>query len=141
MEIVIYSPNPKIAPITLTVDKKYWHYRPEGDKQVFYNLTDHPDTIAALYNYAYLIMKCRWPEAEPIIKLNAEVSYRYALNVAKARCPDMEDEIKSNARWACWYAADVIKGRWPEAEEAINQNPKYKAVYQRVINPGPANAY
>jgi len=70
-----------------------------------------------LVTYAKLVIRGRWPEAEPYI-MKSNDAVRYAAFIIQGRWPEAEPYImKSDS--AVWYASDVIKGRWPEAEPYI----------------------
>ncbi len=76
------------------------------------------------YRYAKLIMKRRWPEAEPYILKNATYSYYYAKEVMVKRWPEAESYIIKYPYRAVWYARDVIVGRWLESEHIIKTDEK-----------------
>lgn len=76
-------------------------------------------TAESLYNYALNVLKCRFPEAEPIILLSSQWACKYAINIIEGRWPAAEAIIMTNPHSACWYARDIIMGSWPDAEPVI----------------------
>ena len=84
-----------------------------------------------LFLHVWLVIKGRWPEAEPIIMEDPNYAYLYAKDVIKGRWPEAEPTIKEYPQWACWYALNVIKGRWPEAEPTIRKNLDTWKVYRK----------
>lgn len=76
-----------------------------------------------LVKYAKIVMKERWPEAEPYILRSPYASMWYAAEVIKDRWPEAEVKIKDNARLSSQYARNVIKGRFEAGEPTILENP------------------
>ena len=89
-----------------------------------------------LYYYARDVIKGRWPEAEPHIKVDPRWAYWYASDVIKGRWPEAEPYIMKNSEWAYGYARFVIKGRWPEVEPIIKVNPQFAYYYARDVIKG-----
>ena len=89
-------------------------------------------SIRTLCDYARLIIKDRWLEAEPYIMQDADWAYYYALEVIGGRWPEAEPIIKQSDS-AVVYARDVIGGRWPEAEPIIKQSDSAVAYASDVI--------
>ena len=83
------------------------------------------------YWYADKVLKTRWPEAEDLIRTDAQVACEYAHFVIKARWPEAEDVIRKNSWAACWYAYYVIDARWPEAEDVIRTNARVAYWYTK----------
>ncbi len=101
--------------------------------------------------YAYQVMRGRWPEAEPKILADAKAAARYAVYVIKGRWPEAEPIIMRDPSAALDYTMEVINGlfyddeydekyddaseygviyeRWPEAEPFIMQDAKVAASY------------
>ena len=77
--------------------------------------------LKKMYEYAKVIKKDRWLEAEKLIKKEPEIAYLYAKFVIKGRWPEAEKLIKKEPEIAYIYAKFVIKGRWPEAEKNIRK--------------------
>lgn len=83
------------------------------------------------YKYAVLVIRGRWPEAEPLILKDIPYTvYRYAKDVIKDRWPEGEEVIKNDPRMAYEYATDVVGWKWPEGEEAIRKDPSTWAKYR-----------
>jgi hypothetical protein len=59
---------------------------------------------------------------EHLITKSPKYARLYALMVIKGRWPEAEPYIMQNAADTLWYAKDVIKGRWPEAEQVIKKD-------------------
>ena len=74
----------------------------------------HELALYWLFWYACFVIKARWPEAEEVIRQDAEWAYCYAYDVIKGRWPEAEEVIRQDAEWAYCYARDVIKARWPD---------------------------
>lgn len=71
------------------------------------------------YWYSLVVLKRRWPEAEPYIMKDVDWSFLYARDIIKGRWPEAEKIIMVHPARAFWYAREVIKGRWPEGEGRI----------------------
>ena len=83
--------------------------------------------------YAQVVIKGRWPEAEPYIMQDPHVLIAYAQKVIKGRWVDAEQYIVKSPRSAVWYAKDIIGGRWPEAEPYIMKDPQVAETYASLI--------
>jgi hypothetical protein len=86
----------------------------------------------AAYNYAFRVLRGRFPEGEAAISRVADLAYDYAWTILSndpewvkikghehGRWPEAEDTIKMDPHSASFYAEYVIKGRWEEAEPYI----------------------
>jgi len=75
----------------------------------------------------------RDPQLEKAIirRGNAAEMYQYAELVIKGRWPEAEHILFKNPKRAYWYAADIIKDRWPEAEPYIKKNPAIWQEYKQ----------
>ena len=99
----------------------------------------YPDVPQWAYEYAYHVIRDRWPEAEPVIASDPQWAHWYARNVIKGRWPEAEAVIAESPQWACWYARYVLKGRWPEVEAVIAksscwaQSPYWSQYYARFV--------
>jgi hypothetical protein len=82
-----------------------------------------------IYNYAYKVLRDRWPEAEPYIAKNPAVAYRYARDVIDGEWPEAEPYIMKEPALAYGYAKDIIDDRWPEAEPYIMKEPGFAIQY------------
>ena len=61
-------------------------------------------------------------------------AYEYAYYVIKGRWPEGEKAIASNPNCAYGYARYLIKGRWPEGEKAIASDPDWANLYRKFLN-------
>jgi hypothetical protein len=87
------------------------------------------------YRYAVVVVKGRWPEAEPYIMTDAQTAAAYALGQLKARWPEAESIIKTDAGMAVKYVMKFMGRRWPEAEPYIMKDPWHALMYaSQVIN-------
>lgn len=68
---------------------------------------------------------------EHIIKRDAHVAYAYAQIILKRRWPEAEPYIMKDPNYAYTYARDVIKGKWLEAEPTIMTNRIVWYLYKR----------
>jgi hypothetical protein len=93
--------------------------RPKLTPEIAYNLA------AALYRASGE----RDERLESVIAKEAQFAYQYARLVLKAPWPEAEPIIVQEPRPACFYATYVLKAPWPEAEPVIVQNPKYAMWY------------
>ena len=84
--------------------------------------SDEEPTPYNLFKHALLVIKGRWPEAEPFIMEDPRYACYYAQDVIKGRWPEAEPIIMKDPKCACWYALNVIVDRWPEAEPTIRKN-------------------
>lgn len=86
----------------------------------------------AAYNYAFRVVRGRFPEGEAAIGRVADLAYDYAWTILSndpewvkikghehGRWPEAEDTIKTDPHSAFYYADYIIKGRWEEAEPYI----------------------
>ena len=87
------------------------HYSPLIDQAVKYTVTCELKLIEHIikkspthaYQYAYIIKKGRWVEAEPIIRKYPWYAYNYARNIMKCRWIEAEDVIRQDDRcWKCY---------------------------------------
>jgi hypothetical protein len=101
-----------------------------------YKIGDNPESRKIILNsgvthlqmqYAKEILRGRWPEAEPQIIKDPDISYQYASDVMHGAWPEAEywmlhrKEPKHgppDLANACVYAKE-IKGRWPELEKLL----------------------
>ena len=60
------------------------------------------------YFYARLVIKERWPEAEPVIMTSPENAYWYVEYVIKARWPEAESAIKWHETFWKWYKDEYL---------------------------------
>jgi|688.fasta_scaffold129923_3 hypothetical protein len=82
--------------------------------------------ICAL-NYARLILRKRWPEAEHnILKNESRHIMSYIESVVKERWPEAEHIIANSPECAYKYARDILRKRWPEAESNMLRIEKNK---------------
>lgn len=72
-----------------------------------------------IYDYAFSIIRGRWPEGEEILASDPYYSYKYAREIIKGRWIKGEAAIASNADYAFRYARDVINERFPKGEPEI----------------------
>lgn len=116
----------------------------------------NPSNSSNLYYYARIILKHRWPEAEPIIAKKSEILRKYVLNcvpsiefhefekyfrlkgndaywyaskLTERRFPIGEPLIKKNIQLTYYYTKRVIKGPWPEVEEIIAKSAYFSYLY------------
>ena len=91
---------------------------------------------SAAADYAKKVIEGRWLEAEPIIMTDPIAASSYARNVLMDRWPEAEPFIMTNPRSAYFYALDIIKGRWPEAEPIIMTDSSAASFYTRDVIQG-----
>ena len=85
------------------------------------------------FDYAiYFKDEGRWPEAEPYIMKDSSSSARYAMEVLGRRWIEAEPYIMKDPEWAFEYAV-YFGGRWPEAEPYIMKSPEWAYYYARLI--------
>ena len=109
----------------------------------------------AKYEYAYRIIKGRWPEAEPSIARNPKIAVDYAINIIKGRWPEAEsaiiDYVLDEVDWCdtkrayvpkqskpilARYIQYLIKEKWPEVEPAISADAYCSYYYARNVIKG-----
>lgn len=73
------------------------------------------------YTYAINVIHKRFPAGEPIIAQNPNIALNYALYVIKGRFPKGEPAISTNSVTSFYYALNIINGRFPEGELAIKK--------------------
>jgi hypothetical protein len=82
------------------------------------------------YRYALMVVRDRWPEAEPYIMQNGHQALEYALRVMHERWSEAEPEILADFNRSTYYyeqdidaMADYVSmcrdERWPEYEQMI----------------------
>ncbi len=81
--------------------------------------TDDVNKASRLAQYAGIVVRGPWPEAEQYIKKDPVAAYEYAAVALKHRWEDGEPIIATHAKASVLYARDVIGGRWEEAESTI----------------------
>lgn len=109
----------------------------------------------AKYEYAYRIIKGRWPEAEPSIARNPKIAVEYAINIIKDRWPEAEsaiiDYVLDEVDWCdtkrayvpkqskpilAKYIRYLIKEKWPEVEPSISADAYCSYYYARNVIKG-----
>ena len=95
-------------------------------------LTD-PDRA---YNYAFKVIKGKWPQGEPTLMKNPQTAYAYALKVIKGRWKEAEPIIMNDPLAAYRYAFKVIKGRWKKAEPIIMKDSYTAFMYAKHVIKG-----
>jgi hypothetical protein len=88
-------------------------------------------------NYAYFVIRGRWPEAEAVIATDPESAASYAGEALKGRWPEAEAVIATDPSASWNYARHAIKGRWPEGEAAIARDPLDSYNYAAYVIKGP----
>ena len=56
-------------------------------------------------------------------------AFEYAYYIIKGRFPEGEATIAKNPQWAFFYAAEIIEGRFPEGEAAMSKDPHWASRY------------
>ena len=87
----------------------------------------------ALVDYANVVIKGRWQQAEAVIQSDLRASLTYARDVIGDRWPEAEAALASDGDLAAQYAREVIKGRWEAAEATILTSPRAAATYAETI--------
>jgi len=62
------------------------------------------------------------------------LAFWFSLHVIKGRWPEAEEIIKKDAQISYYYAFLVIEGRWPEAEEIIKNDEKIAKSYESFLS-------
>lgn len=95
-------------------------------------LLDH-SKANALVDYAQVVIKGRWPQAEAVIQSDLRAALTYARDVIGDRWPEAEAALASDGDLAVQYAREVVKGRWEAAEAAILTSPRAAATYADAV--------
>ena len=103
-------------------------------KEIEQDLIEYLSPIELIY-YCRRIRKCRLIEAENRLfrERKAKPLYQYADLVVRGRWPDAETIIATDAEAAYLYATWVIDGRFPLAEKTILASEQFKGPYLRLI--------
>jgi hypothetical protein len=93
-----------------------------------------------LIDYARLVIKDRWPEAEELALSNkcTNLIVDYSKNVIKGRWKEGEEVLVNNVKYhelrtLYYYSRYVIKDRWPEAEKKIESYTRTSTSYFNFI--------
>ena len=84
-------------------------------------------------DYAYHVIKGRFPAGEAAIAQDPEQAFIYARHMIRGRWPAGEAAIAQDPEWAYEYADLVIGGRFPAGEAAIAQDAGYAYRYARYV--------
>ncbi len=88
----------------------------------------------AYYYTRDVLLKRRWPEAEPYIMKDPMYATHYAINVLKRRWPEAEPYIMKDPYYAYMYAKFVLKRRWPDAEPYIKTDNINWSMYRNTFD-------
>ena len=69
-------------------------------------------------------------ELVSVVAKDTKYAYQYAFDVIRGRFPEGEAAIAKDPDWAYKYARGVIGGRWPEGEAAIAKDPYWAVKYE-----------
>ena len=97
-----------------------------------FGVVDH-EIMSAIVLYAKMIIKGRWPEAEPYILKDLYGINSYIVDVIQGPWPEAEDMISQEAASAYKYAKYFLKKRFPKGEPAILQDPFYAMNYAKFV--------
>lgn len=89
--------------------------------------------LKKMYEYAKVIKKDRWLEAEKLIKKEPEIAYLYAKFVIKGRWPEAEKNIRKCSSSARKYAKYVLKKRWKVIEKNLTSIWDFSDYVQHVL--------
>lgn len=120
----------------LSLDKAFYMVRalhtlgkPRSEFAKYECVLRHDASFA--FRYARLVLKARWPEAEPLI-MQSPIAGEYAIELMKDRWLEAEPYMIRQARSAYMYSLNILKTRWPEAEHAILDS-QYNIPYARDV--------
>ena len=116
--------NPKDNSVKIVACKR------QAMKLLLSGWLERSDDSEWAYFYAMVILKKRWPEAEPYIMKNPKWAYRYARYILKKRWPKAEQYIMKDPVQAYLYAKNILKKRWPKAEPYIQEDPHWWEEYK-----------